>query len=302
LIKHAQTRAIRNFNGDKLADFVIKAEHYGIPQTRHRVILLGIRSDLNIKPKSLSNSKLRVTVRDVISDLPKLRSVISRSDDSADGWMAAVQTIRGLPCFGRNGGSFDKGFWSELSVVLSDVGRRSLSTGGEFVSTKRRIKRYQRWYYDSRVGGVCNHSARAHMEEDLRRYFFAACFAKTFERSPELQDFPEALLPNHKNVKEAIEGELFNDRFRVQMWKRPATTVTSHMSKDGHYYIHPDPIQCRSLTVREAARLQTFPDNYFFEGTRTSQYQQVGNAVPPYLARQIAQIVYDALHQSGVVR
>ena len=289
------------FNGDKIADFVIKAEEYGVPQTRHRVILLGIRSDLHLKPKSLANSTLRVTVRDVISDLPKLRSVISRTDDSDNEWMAAVRTIRELACFGKNGGKLDKEFWSDLSEVLSRVERRSLNPGGEFVSTKRRIKRYQRWYYDSRIGGACNHSARAHMEEDLHRYFFASCFARAFDKSPELQDFPEVLLPNHKNVKQALKGELFNDRFRVQLWSKPATTITSHMSKDGHYYIHPDPTQCRSLTVREAARLQTFPDNYFFEGARSSQYQQVGNAVPPYLARQIAHIVYDALYQSGTL-
>ncbi len=137
------------------------------------------------------------------------------------------------------------------------------------------------------------------MPSDLQRYFFAATFAEMFQMvgqgcSPSLADFPKGLLPNHKNINRSeVRNTIFDDRFRVQVWGEPASTITSHIAKDGHYYIHPDPTQCRSLTVREAARIQTFPDTYVFLGPRTSQYQQVGNAVPPLLARQLAKVVFE---------
>lgn len=87
-------------------------------------------------------------------------------------------------------------------------------------------------------------------------------FTKAYGHSPkENEEFAlSGLSPKYKNLE---TGKL-SDRFRVQLSNRPATTVTSHISKDGHYIIHHDPSQCRSLTAQEVARLQTFSDNYFF--------------------------------------
>jgi DNA (cytosine-5)-methyltransferase 1 len=149
------------------------------------------------------------------------------------------------------------------------------------------------WLEAPGLGGVIQHEARQHMASDLARYLFAATFAQEFGHAPKLENFPIALLPDHENARDVVERRTpFPDRFRVQCGHGPSSTIVSHIAKDGHYYIHFDPTQCRSLTVREAARLQTFPDDYYFEGNRTQQYTQVGNAVPPLLARRIAEVVH----------
>jgi DNA (cytosine-5)-methyltransferase 1 len=132
------------------------------------------------------------------------------------------------------------------------------------------------------------------MRSDLHRYMFCAAWAEMALttgdsiRFPRPNDYPMSLLPKHKS----FDSGAFSDRFRVQIPNIHASTITSHISKDGHYFIHYDPSQCRSLTVREAARIQTFPDNYFFLGNRTQQYVQVGNAVPPLLANKIAELIW----------
>lgn len=139
--------------------------------------------------------------------------------------------------------------------------------------------------------GTLNHQARTHRMDDLWRYIYAACVREVKERPFRLSDFPVELRPKHRSAEIALENSNFADRFSVQLKDAPSRTVVSHIRKDGHYYIHYDPAQCRSLTVREAARLQTFPDNYFFQGSKTEQYGQVGNAVPPLLSYQIAERV-----------
>ncbi len=142
---------------------------------------------------------------------------------------------------------------------------------------------------------VLNHGTRLHMKTDLLRYLFCALWAAAHKQekspSPNSKYFPKALAPKHGNWKTGNHA----DRFRVIESGQVPLTITSHLRKDGHAQIHYDPIQNRSLTVREAARIQTFPDDYFFEGKQGWQFQQVGNAVPSFLAKQIALFVLDVI-------
>lgn len=270
-------------------DFVIEAENFGVPQTRHRVIILGIREDFDIIPPVLEKAAGKITVREAIGGLPGIRSRLSGGDEDSSAWTRSIRE-------GTDGLLRDAApdVALEIRRVLCGLSE-SLDTGGRFVSGGMPPRRLGDWLYDSRLEGVLQHEARAHMVSDLHRYLYAACYAGVYRRFPRIEEFPESLWPKHKNVRKAIKIGDFRDRFRVQLWDEVAATITSHMCKDGHYYIHPDPFQCRSLTVREAARLQTFPDNYFFEGSRTDQYRQVGNAVPPFLAFQLADVVAEVL-------
>lgn len=129
---------------------------------------------------------------------------------------------------------------------------------------------------------VINHSARNHNENDREIYRRVINAWNNGHCRLKYDELPEELI-THKN-----RGS-FLDRFKIVAGDLPYShTVMAHLSKDGHYFIHPDINQARSITVREAARLQSFPDNYKFEGPRTSQFKQVGNAVPPLMAESIA--------------
>lgn len=125
-------------------------------------------------------------------------------------------------------------------------------------------------------------TARPHIERDKEIYRTVINAWNTNKTRMKYTDLPEGL-KNHKNTS------AFLDRYKVVAADLPASqTVMAHMSKDGHYFIHPDIGQSRSLTVREAARLQSFPDNFYFEGSRTAAFTQIGNAVPPLMAQGIA--------------
>ena len=285
--------------GQDPREFLVRAEEFGVPQARHRVIVACVRSSIaDLLPIDtllrLDRNEVIVAVDDVIGGMPMLRSRLSRGD-SDTAWQTAVtsayELIRGIPRPKMGGEQVS--FFDEALARARETTRRPApphrgAAGGTALSCPIGLRD---WIFDEKLSRLPNNETRGHMPEDLARYLFAAAFACATGSSPKARDFPEELAPKHANWK---TGK-FGDRFRVQLSCHPSKTVTSHISKDGHYFIHPDPSQCRSLTVREAARLQTFPDNYFFCGGRTQQYVQVGNAVPPYLARQIAERVWGVL-------
>jgi len=135
------------------------------------------------------------------------------------------------------------------------------------------------------------HVARPNKERDIEIYKKAIEQWENGHKRLNYNDLPDEL-KTHKN------RESFLDRFKVvEGDKACCHTMLAHISKDGHYFIHPDIKQHRSITVREAARIQSFPDSYFFEGPRTSQFVQIGNAVPPLMAKAIANGVAKVLHQ-----
>jgi len=133
------------------------------------------------------------------------------------------------------------------------------------------------------------HIARKHNERDRKIYrFYIESWIKE-KRRPEYDELPEEL-KTHKNRK------VFKDRFKVVAPDLPCSqTIVAHLEKDGHYFIHPDINQLRSISVREAARLQSFPDNFYFEGPMTAMFRQIGNAVPPLMAEKIAEKIKEMI-------
>lgn len=268
--------------------FVARSELLGVPQARHRVILVGTRRDAGLSTPEALPLRASLSVGAVIRDLPRLRSGVTKGSDTEARWVDVLRDQR-RAVSNAIGGSHR---WNE---VVDELWRVDFDPGHGRSSTRKPDARARNpladWYYDSRLGVTLNHRTRSHMPEDLGRYLFSSLFARVHGRSPMSRDFPVDLAPNHKSWE---TGD-FANRFRVQQADRPSTTIVSHIAKDGHYFIHHDPSQCRSFTVREAARAQTFPDNYLLLGGQTDQYVQVGNAVPPLLAMQVAEMVWQCL-------
>ena len=171
--------------------------------------------------------------------------------------------------------------YETVRSAISDLPRITIGKGAEFMkySPVSSLTQYQR---QRRKGskGVYHHTAREHNKRDLKIF-------KMLRPGTCIKDLPKRYNPYRKDA--------FPDRFKKQPWNKPSSTIIAHLSKDGLMHIHPDGRQNRTITAREAARIQSFDDTYFFEGPRTKQYIQIGNAVPPLFAKMIARSIMNSL-------
>ena len=233
---------------DNPKKILLNAADYGVPQIRQRVILIGVRNDLNIEPEDIYNLIVKtnsdnsgknsyVTVRDAISDLPAVNP--GEGED--------VTTVK------------------EYALM------------NDYIAKLR----------DKHFTFIYNHKARFHNEQDRERYRI-------------LSEHKNWQLRDLQNVRPDLvhhDPKHFGNRYTVQEWDKPAKTICAHLYKDGNLFIHPDPMQARTFTVREAARVQSFPDDFYFEGSQTEQFKQVGNAVPPLMAQALAKALKQTLEK-----
>lgn len=138
------------------------------------------------------------------------------------------------------------------------------------------------------VDFTSQHIARPNNQNDLEIYKIAVNKWVKHNKRLNYAELPERLI-KHSNTKS------FTNRFQVVNHAGVSHTVVAHICADGHYYIHPDINQNRSITVREAARIQSFPDDYFFEKSRTTAFKQIGNAVPVLMAEGIAKKIKEMI-------
>lgn len=238
--------------------YILNSADFCIPQKRKRIILIGYKKSLEYK---------NINIKNVFTKLQE-KAILNRKK----GYYTVDDAIGDLPRLVPGEG--EDNWW----------GTYENEDGQDLKSYQIKMK--------NGSPGVINHRARKHMKSDRARYKFFIEHHINGNKSATLKDLirerPD-LIPEHKHL------DKFLDRFKVQWWNHPSSTITAHIGKDGHYYIHPDISQCRSFTVREAARCQSFPDNFKFEGPRTEQFKQVGNAVPPKLAKVIGKIICEEL-------
>jgi site-specific DNA-cytosine methylase len=264
---------------------LLDAEDFGVPQTRRRLFFIGFRRGRTapvraprethhgamVQPRSRYTTRpqqLPLGGRTLRDRLPTFFLPLPRT---------VADAIADLPLLRPPALDFELPYSGQVTREL--VERGALRDPGY-----RELMR-------TRVPGVSRNLIFDHVVRPVRDDD-----AEAFRYLPEggiYADIPE----EYRRYR--LERDHFEDRYFRLPWDQPARAITAHIAKDGYWYIHPDPEQGRTLSVREAARIQSFPDHFRFAGLRTNMYRQIGNAVPPLLAIAIAERVRQAIERGA---
>ena len=221
---------------------------YGVPQIRKRVIIMGVRRDID-----------QVSVRDLYNSVIKTHW----SPDTPEGerrgrskYITVEQAIGDLPAVEPgNDASMEAFNYPCNNTFLKRIGKPG-------------------------VHPLMDHIARNHNSVDRERFTYMIRNHWTFGQL-------RRTMPQYEHE----HARVFDNSYVVQWWDLPSKTIIAHIHKDGFQFIHPDEAQARTLTVREAARIQSFPDDFEFAGSRGEKYKQIGNAVPPLFAEALAKAI-----------
>jgi DNA (cytosine-5-)-methyltransferase len=233
-----------------IKECILNSVNYGVPQIRKRIVLIGIRKDINFSIDELYNliEPTHNDLEDRFPNLPKYRTV--------------ADAISDLPYIRPGEGE------KITNVNINKQQNDYLKTIG------------------NDTGIIYDHVARKHNIVDMERYEQMAKNKWTFVE----------LMKNRKDLAHD-KKRVFSNSYTVQFYDQPSRTIIAHLQKDGNQFIHPDYKQKRTITVREAARLQSFPDDFKFSGPMTQQFKQIGNAVPPLMSVAIAKAISTMLER-----
>lgn len=245
---------------------ILSAADYGVPQTRERVFLIG--NNLGIKnpyPAVTHDESSYITLFESIGDLPKLKSKVTHTDiksgkekEKIDGQNKRIYS-----------GEDSVGYHDDLFKTHYD-------------SLDKKGKVFLDFIKPNGQAVLTHHVARRQKRDDILLF-------KSMRQGMTAGDIFESKGENTRRLRRLIKYDMtsFKDKYKKQSWEKPCSTVFAHLEKDGNRFIHPDSSQARTITPREAARIQSFPDSYEFDGPYSKKFRQIGNAVPPLLVYSI---------------